>query len=293
MGISKHLSIFRVRATAASTLVLNAVSSAALTASLSYTAPALAHEFWMMPRPSAVAIGGTTQLTLNVGENFKGEVVPFSRQYVAALRHYRRGKEVDLLPRVADSPSVGEFALRFDTGGTHLLTYEGHPNRITLGPDKFHAYLQMEGLEHIVRSREAAGTANQPARELYRRYVKTLIEVGGDSDQTHTKQTGQRFEILPISSHLPTARPGDRLTLQLLYEQKPLANALVKAWHLRGNQQLVIQIRTDAAGKFNIELPYPGVWMLSAVHMIPAADPATDDWESLWSNLTFVLKPKI
>lgn len=263
---------------------------AALIAGLCFSAPTLAHEFWMMSQPTAVAAGGTTRLSLNVGENFVGEVVPFSRQYVAALQQYTSSGKVDLLPRVSGSPDVGDFAIRLDTPGTHLFAYDGHPNRITLGPEKFHAYLKMEGLEHIIRSREAAGNAGKPAREKYRRYVKTLADAGGEPNATHAIQTGQRFEILPLSN-LPTARPGDRLEWSLLYERKPLANALVKAWHLRGTQQLVIQTRTDASGRFAFELPYAGNWMLSVVHMIPATDPVTDDWESLWGNLTFVLKP--
>lgn len=263
---------------------------AALIAGLCYSASVSAHEFWMLPQPSAVAVGDTTRLSLNVGENFTGEVVPFSRQYVTVLDQYTADGKVDLLKRVAGSADVSDFPIRLETPGTHLFVYEGHPNRIVLSAEKFNAYLRLEGLEYIVRSREAAGTVSKPAREQYRRYVKTLVEAGGKSDATYAMQTRQRFEILPLSD-LPAARPNDPLSMTVLYEQKPLANALVKAWHVRGNQQLVIQTRTDDAGKFTFTLPYAGTWMVSVVHMVPALDPAKDDWESLWGNLTFVLKP--
>ncbi len=216
--------------------------------------------------------------------------MPFSRPYVASLHHYTVKGQEDLLPRVSSIPNTGDFSLQLDTAGTHLFTYEGHPNRITLSAEKFHAYLQLEGLQHIIASREASGTAMKPGRERYRRFVKTFVDVGGESDATSSIETGQRLEILP-SGQLGRARTGDLMEWRLLYEGKPLAGALVKAWHLRGTQQLVIQTRTDAAGHFVFALPYSGSWMLSVVHMVPASDPAIDDWDSLWGNLTFALRP--
>ena len=145
----------------------------------SWAPPASAHEFWMLADPFAVAPGGATRLSLNVGEYFTGDVVAFSVQYVAALRHIATGIDVDLLPRVAKTATVGEFPIRLDQPGTHLFAYDSHPNRITLGGEKFHAYLHDEGMDEIVRQREQAGTGAQPARERYRRYVKTLVAVGG------------------------------------------------------------------------------------------------------------------
>ena len=245
----------------------------------------------MLAQPPSIAPGGATRLSLNVGEYFTGDVVAFSIQYVAALRHIAAGVDQDLLPRVAKTAAVGEFPIRLEKPGTHLFAYDSHPNRITLGGEKFHAYLHDEGMDEIVRQREDAGSGATPARERYRRYVKTLVEVGGKADQSFAVQTGQRFEIVPLDNPL-TATVGDTLKFSLLFEQKPLANALVKAWYLNGDQTVMIRARTDAAGKFAFSLPYAGSWMLSVVHMIPATDSSEDDWDSLWGNLTFTLKPR-
>lgn len=253
--------------------------------------PVSAHEFWMLAKPSSVAPGGGTRLTLNVGQYFIGDVVAFSIQYVAALRHLAIGIDQDLLPRVAKTATVGEFPIRLEQPGTHLFAYDSHPNRITLGGEKFHAYLHDEGMDEIIQQREDAGTAATPARERYRRFVKTLVEVGGKSDQTFAIHTGQRFEIVPIDDPLAAAA-GDTLQFSLLFEQKPLANALVKAWYLHDDQTVMIRARTDAAGRFAFNLPYAGTWMLSVVHMIPSTDSTEDDWDSLWGNLTFALKPR-
>ena len=253
--------------------------------------PASGHEFWMVAQPAALAVGGATRLSLNVGEYFTGDVVAFSIQYVAALRHIASGVDQDLLPRVAKTATVGEFPIRLTKPGTHLFAYDSHPNRITLEAGKFHAYLHDEGMDEIVKQREAANIGSTPARERYRRYVKTLVEVGGKSDATFAVRTGQRFEIVPIDNPL-TAGVGDTLRFTLLFEQKPLANALVKAWYLHDDQTVMIRARTDAAGKFAYNLPDAGTWMLSVVHMIPTTDSTEDDWDSLWGNLTFSLKEK-
>ena len=256
---------------------------------LALPGPASAHEFWMLPKPFAVPPQGTTRLTLNVGEHFSGDVIAFSTQYVAALHHYAKDVDVDLLPKVSTTPTVGELPVRLEKAGTHLFSYDSQPNSITLGGEKFNAYLHDEGLDAIVKRREAAGNLLQPARERYRRYVKTLVQAGDGSDATFGIRTGQRLEIVPLTDPL-TAAAGERLGFTLYFEQKPLADALVKAWRVDGAQTLMIRARTDAAGQVAFDLPYQGTWMLSVVYMIPSTALAEYDYDSLWGNLTFSLK---
>ena len=251
--------------------------------------PASAHEFWMLPKPFAVAPNGATRLTLNVGEYFSGDVIAFSTQYVAALHHYAQDVDADLLSKVSTTPTVGEFPIRLEKPGTHLFSYDSQPNSITLGGEKFNAYLHDEGLDAIVKQREATGNLLKPSRERYRRFVKTLVQAGDLSDATFAIRTGQRFELVPMTDPL-AAKAGDRLGFTLYFEQKPLANALVKAWRVDGNQTLMIRARTDAAGQVAFDLPYGGTWMLSVVHMIAAVGTTAYDYDSLWGNLTFSLK---
>lgn len=251
--------------------------------------PASAHEFWMLAKPFAVAPNGATRLTLNVGEYFSGDVIAFSTQYVAALHHYAQDVDTDLLPKVSTTPTVGEFPVRLEKAGTHLFSYDSQPNSITLGGEKFNAYLHDEGLDAIVKQREAAGNLLKPARERYRRFVKTLVQAGDGSDATFGIRTRQRFEIVPTTDPL-AAVAGDRLGFTLYFEQKPLANALLKAWRVDGDQTLMIRARTDGAGQVAFNLPYAGTWMLSVVHMIAAVGTTEYDYDSLWGNLTFTLK---
>jgi hypothetical protein len=256
--------------------------------------PAAAHEFWMLPDRFSPPAGTAVRLTLHVGEYFEGEPIPFTTAYVAGLSQHSAGKTHDLLHMVPADETRPGLQLVPGAPGSHLIAYDSHPNQTVLSSDKFHAYLHEEGLDAIIKRREANGTADTPGRERYRRHVKTLLKVGGTSTNTYAARTGQRLEIVPLADPF-AARPGDTLHFQLFFDDKPLHNVLVKAWHKRGGQTHIIRARTDAAGKVAVSMPYAGAWMVSAVHMIAANGVPDIDWDSFWGNLTFELaaaKPK-
>ncbi|MES2584223.1 MAG: DUF4198 domain-containing protein [Pseudomonadota bacterium] len=260
-----------------------------------------AHEFWFTPITSPQAVGDTVTLRLEVGEFFTGEAAGFSVSSTRALRHYRTGQAPqDLQPLLpADAPEA-EVALALHTPGTHLLAYDSTPQHITLEAARFHAYLHDEGLDFVKTQREQAGTASEPARERYRRHVKTLIAVGPIPqtvqalDPTYAQRAGQRLEITPLHNPLALA-PGAALPIKILFDNQPLAGALVKAWHKHHGQLVMIRATTSAQGEVRFNLPYTGDWMVSVVHMIPAVDGDEEgvDWDSFWGNLTFHLPSKI
>ena len=112
-----------------------------------------------------------------------------------------------------------------------------------------------------------------------------------------TTPIGLPLEIVPVSA--PEA--GARLRVRLLWQGRPLAGALLKAWRSplgeggaprdaesRDSVAVAGQARTDASGEATIDTGATGEWLLSAVHMEPCADRAKADWESTWASLTFV-----
>lgn len=254
--------------------------------------PAAAHEFWLWPQPFAPAPGAKTRITLQVGEYFNGDLIGFAKTNVAAVRHYAAGTMKDLQSRVPDQAILSELKLAFPRAGTQLIAFDSQPNQITLPAEKFHAYLHDEGLDAVIRQRETSGTATLPGRERYRRNVKSLLRVGGRSDAAYAVRTGQRLEILPLADPFERSK-NEALDFQLLFDGKPLANALVKAWHKRDGQTLMIRAHATAQGTVRFTLPYDGAWMISVVHMIPATDSAEVDWDSFWGNLTFELPMKV
>jgi uncharacterized GH25 family protein len=58
---------------------------------------------------------------------------------------------------------------------------------------------------------------------------------------------------------------------------------------LHQSGETLASIRTDAAGRVRVPLSRSGVWLVKAVHMIPAPAGADADWESIWASLTFEL----
>jgi hypothetical protein len=186
--------------------------------------------------------------------------------------------------------------VRLATAGTTVLTFDSQPNTIALSADRFHAYLHDEGLDFIKARREATGAAKKPGRERYRRFVKTLLQAQGPSplpaDPTFGVVVGQQLEVVPLNDPLALV-PGGQLGIQVLFEGRPLAGALLKAWHKGAGQDegqtLIIRSFTKADGMATLSLPYAGPWMVSVVHMVPAVGVQNIDWDSLWGNLSFVV----
>ena len=246
-----------------------------------------AHEFWMLPAAFAVPPGGLASLSLSVGQDFAGDPVAFSRPLVAHLRHLARDTDADLRLLTPAGPAAA-LSLRLARAGTHVIALDTQPSAIELPADKFNDYLRLEGLVAVLQARERDGTSGLPGREHYRRNVKTILQVGGASDDTFRRRTGQRLELVPLAD--PTAlAPGQALPLQLWFDDRPLGGALVKLWNGKTPDLLALSAVTDAQGRVALELPRAGTWMASVVHMIPTPDARDHDWDSYWGNLTFAL----
>ena len=278
----------------------------ALTFSLLSLLPAQAHEFWINPVPNPLQVGDTARLTLQVGEFFRGDTLPFAGPQTVALRQYSKAGVRDLAPLLTMRATLPVLALPLATVGTQMVIFDSQPNFISLPADRFHAYLHDEGLDFIKATRITAGTAAKPGRERYRRFVKTLMRVDAAAaqpdtaaapaakDMTYAVRAGQQLELVPLSDPL-TMAPGDALGVQVLLDGAPLAGALVKAWNKGGagasgqreGQTVIVRATTSADGQVTVNLPYAGPWMVSVVHMVPAVGVKDIDWDSLWGNLSF------
>ena len=251
-----------------------------------------AHEFWMWADPFFPKRGADANITLNVGEYFKGDLIGFATINAAAVHRYSEGKVENLQERILPNVILPGLELNFAKAGTHMVSFDSYSSQIVLPADKFSAYLHDEGLDDIIRQREKSGNAATPGRERFWRCVKTLLSVGGKSDATHAVQTNQRIEIVALSDPFSKSKQRTGLDFLLLFDGKPLAAALVKAWHKEDGQTMMIRATSSVDGKVHFNLPLDGGWMLSVVHMIPVTDSADVDWDSYWGNLSFSLRQK-
>lgn len=247
-----------------------------------------AHEFWLQPNPFAPAAGRQSEISLFVGEFFIGELVGVTTGHAASIKLVSAKGSEDLTSRAPAGSMLRSLAVSVGQPGAHVVAYDSQPSQVVLSADKFHAYLNEEGLGAVIRQRETSRTAATEGRERFRRYAKALLKVGGRSDATALVAVGQKLEIVPLTDPLQ-ARAGDPLRFEVRLDALAQPGVLVKAWHRRGGQTVAIRATTDSTGRVLFELPFTGPWMLNAVHMVPITGNPDLDWDSFWSSLTFEL----
>ena len=106
--------------------------------------------------------------------------------------------------------------------------------------------------------------------------------VAGKPGASADRVFGLRLELVAEKSPYFTAR----VPLRLIYEGKPLADALVVAFN-KTEPLKKLKARTDKDGRVQMEFMHPGIWLVTSVHMFPAPTKAGADWESVWASLTF------
>lgn len=246
-----------------------------------------AHEFWIEPSSFRPEAGASFDVHLRVGQEFRGDAMiylPESFERFVTI-NVRGPKNVEGVP--GDDPAA---RLTFTDPGLLLIAYQSTRYSVDMDTATFKQYLAKEGLEHLV---PAQRRSDQSIREIYRRCAKSLLAVGGHSESFDFKKPlGLRLEILPLTSPY-SLKKGQALKVQLLYENRPLAGAQIMAMSKSKPKDQLLQ-RTDRAGRAQFVLPHADVWLLNAVHMIPApadAD-AKADWESFWASLSFATTAK-
>jgi len=240
--------------------------------------PSAAHDFWIEPSAYRAKVGQTVTLSLRVGEHFRGDPVPRSKQLMAAFVGRDAVGEWAIAGDELRDPA-GRLQLRKD--GLTIVGYRSKPYPLTLDAVKFEAFLKEEGLERISKLRASRGESNEPDREQFYRFAKSMIATG-TAVTGFDRPLGFRFEIVPETNPM-AATP---LRVRLLLEGKPHADALLVAIH-RDDRTLHVTARTDRQGRATLTLPKRGAWLVKSVEMAPAPAGTNLDWEGLWASLTF------
>ena len=261
--------------------------------------PTAAHDFWIEPSSHRPAADERVAVRLMVGE--AGESQAVRREDARILRFALRGPagsdeaELPILGLNGHDPAGW---IRPAAAGPLVIVYTNTPARIELGAEKFEAYLREEGLDAILAQRAERGLTDRPARELYSRCAKALLDVrstdgadgGADARrELFTTPAQLPLELVPLADPTAPASPHP-LPIALLLDGQPLAGALVHAMRLDpgcAEGETPPSARTDAAGRCQLALPGPGRWVIAAVHMRAAAEGADHDYETLWASLTF------
>jgi uncharacterized GH25 family protein len=246
-------------------------------------APLFAHDFWIEPTTFRPEVGSRVGLALRVGQGFRGDPVPRMNERIVKFVTVSASGAESNVSGVPGRDPAGAAAI--PAPGFVLAGYRSNPSSLELPADKFEAYLKEEGLEAIIETRARRGESQKPSKEIYSRCAKALLDAGGAGAGGFDRALKFRLELVPEKSPKRIGNGGS-LPVQLLFEEKPLAGALVVALN-RDDPEKRVAARTDEAGRVLLPLSRSGVWLVKAVHMVPAPAESGADWESLWASLTF------
>lgn len=254
-----------------------------LTAGLALSAaPLAAHDMWIEPIAFVADPRTIIGMRFRVGMNLLGDPLPrdpsLIDQFIVEDADGRR----PVVGRAGSDPAGVAMAL---SPGLLVVGYQSHPSTVDLAADTFNQYLKDEGLNAIAALRESRHQTGASVHEVFSRCAKSLVLVGTPPPAQHDRTFGFTLELVAERNPYALA-PGEELPVRLTYAGHPLAGALVAAID-RANPAGRLTARTDQDGRVRFRLPRSGMWLIKAVHMIPAPPALHADWESFWASLTF------
>jgi uncharacterized GH25 family protein len=241
-----------------------------------------AHDMWIQPANFSPAAGDIVSLRLLVGQDFLGDPLPrdptLIRQFVVQDHAGRK-------PVIGRDGANPAGFIRVAEPGLNVVGYFSNPSSVEETAQQFNKYLTDEGLDTAAALRASRKQTGSNVRELFTRCAKTLVAADG----TGGADTALGFTLELVAERNPyTLHAGEELPLRLTYESHPLAGALVIAMN-RHNPADKIRARTGSDGRVKLRLPASGMWLVKAVHMVPAPPASQADWQSYWASLTFNL----
>jgi uncharacterized GH25 family protein len=256
-----------------------------LAASLSVNA----HDYWISPQNYQPQVGQSLAIKLFVGDHFSEDKERTLNQKMTVdfLLHNGMTPPTNLIVEEQFSKTpVAQFVV--NKPGTHVISMQRNWARIEMAGQKFHEYLEHEGLHHIIAQRNKAGEGEKSATERYRRYLKSLIVVGGKRTATWNKQLGHKLEIIPLSD--PTvAKPNETVQFRVLLDNNALANVQLAALGRQAGKVTDIHTITGKNGVASLKLPHTGEWLVRLVYLRRCSQKDVEaDWESFWAALSFL-----
>lgn len=257
----------------------------ALLAGALLAAPLMAHDTWLLARPSAAQPGAVVVLELTSGMAFPAPETAIKPDRVARAGLRLAGTTADLKDRRSAARFL-QFKARPSQTGIATLWVGLAPKSIELKPGEVQEYLDEIGAPESVRR---AWREQNPKRwrELYTKHAKTFVRVGQPSgDRSWAEPVGLGLEIVPEKDPT-TLRPGEDLPLRVLLQGKPLPSfsvALVREGETHG-----VLKTTDEQGRVTFPITKAGRWMLRATDLRRSSKPGAD-WESDFATLTFEVR---
>jgi len=261
-------------------------SGAVLALTTLLTTPLLAHDMWIEPTTFAPRSGDIVGVKLRVGQDLLGDPIP---RDPALVNQFIVEDATGRKPVVGRDGADPAGYVRAAAPGVLVVGYRSNASRVELAADTFNRYLKEEGLDAVAALRAKRNELGAPVHELFSRCAKSLLLSGAPEGTQGDRLLGFTLEL--VAERNPyMLQSGQELPVRLTYEHRPLPGALVVAMNRR-NPSEKISARTDSDGRVRLRLRPGGMWLIKAVHMIPAPAGADADWMSFWASLTFGGEP--
>jgi len=261
---------------------LLAVAAIALNSALLF-----AHDMWIEPTTFSPEPGQIVGVRLRVGQDLLGDPLPRDASLIKQFVFEDVEGRKPVVGRHGTDPAG---FVRVAMPGVLVIGYRSNPSAVELAADKFNQYLKEEGLDVVAALRAQRNETSADTRELFSRCAKSLVLSGSPSETQGDRPLGFTLEL--VAERNPyILRTDEELPVRLTYENRPLTDTLVVAMNRR-NPSEKLMARTDTAGRVQFRLQLDGMWLIKAVHTIPAAAGANAEWESFWASLTFELQTR-
>jgi uncharacterized GH25 family protein len=259
--------------------VKNALRRAALIYLVFFVPAVQAHDFWIEPESFRPAVGQKVPVHLYVGMDFKGDPAPYIPEWFERYVYVDAQGEKPVPGLPGDDPAG---TVPITAAGLTVIGYRSTKFSVSFDTaEEFEKYLIKEGLERnlaLLKGKPSQGKIT----ENYSRCAKALV-MNGTAATAADRVLGFRIELVAEKS--PYTDKGS-IPFRLLYENRPLAGALVVAFNKAAPLDK-LKARTDPDGRVILDIKRRGTWLVTAVHMIPAPRGSDAQWESIWASLSF------
>ena len=244
----------------------------------------LAHESWLEPQQYQVETGGDLTADLKNGQKFTGSTLAYFKSNIIRFDMIMSDTLVPVEGRLGNIPALATTAPAVD--GLLVLVYQSTPSSLKYSEwQKFMDFAAHKDFKTAEADHTAAGWPQQDFREVYTRYIKSLVGVGNGEGADVV--TGMETEFVALTNPYSATFDGT-MQVQVLYQAQPRADAQVEIFHRDPKGEVVVTTtRTDDQGVASIPVTPGSEYLLDAVVLRPYAGDKDAVWETLWAALTF------
>jgi uncharacterized GH25 family protein len=248
--------------------------------------PAHAHELWIDPKVYQPALGQPIVAEIFNGENFAGNHLVYLPRLFDRFEIIAEKSQATVKSRLGNRPALSQPSLG---DGLHIVVYQSKPDTLKYASfEKFRSFAVHKGVADIEAKHTARGLGREKFTEVYTRFSKSLVGVGGA--QGADRRVGLTAELVALENPY-TDNTADGVDVQLFYRDVIRAGAQIELFEKAPDGTVLVTLhQTDTQGRATLPVKPGRTYMADAV-ILRKPDTRHDKlgaaWESLWANLTF------